>query len=167
MGTLFAITRDRLFIFRLFFFSLFFYFFVKYLFLFSLKMDFKLSSFHYADDRKHSKDSMAQKTNENTRKKELPKERDLDKANRDLCPTCPRETASPNSQEPPKCNIEMPADPIRCPPLEGCPPLPRCPACEPLPYKCDRKKPKDPSCPQESGTCGAQQQIGQGIKTKK
>jgi len=125
-------------------------------------MDFTPSSYHYADDRKHSKDARVQKHVENERKKNLPASRDIETVNRELCPTCPRGNTN---EKAPKCPIELPVDPIKCPPREGCPPLPRCPACEPLPYTC--KKPKDPSCPAESGTCGAQQQIGQGIKTKK
>jgi len=125
-------------------------------------MDFTPSKFHYADDRKHSKDSNVQKAKENQRKKDVAYSKDIETVNRELCATCPRGMTLDTAA---KCPIEVPADPIKCPPREGCPPLPRCPACEPLPYTC--KKPKDPSCPAESGTCGAQQQIGQGIKTKK
>merc|ERR1711887_273952 len=163
-----GIDSDRMKPQAVFFLSIFYFFFFHLIFSFSFAsfasfdMDFKPSGFHYADDRKHSKDSRIQKDKENERKKNLAIEKDLEKVNRELCPTCPR---SGNDGVTPKCPIEIPADPIRCPPREGCPPLPRCPACEPLPYTC--KKPKDPSCPAESGTCGAQQQIGQGIKTKK
>merc|ERR1719414_2453356 len=105
-------------------------------------MDFTPSSYHYADDRKHSKDARVQKHVENERKKNLPASRDIETVNRELCPTCPRGNTN---EKAPKCPIELPVDPIRCP------------ACEPLPYTC--KKPKDPFCPAESGTCGAQQQI--------
>merc|ERR1711887_302274 len=93
------------------------------------KMDFTPSKFHYADERKHSKDSNVQKVKENQRKKDVAYSKDIETVNRELCATCPRGMTLDTAA---KCPIEVPADPIKCPPVNRCHTLARSPRILPV-----------------------------------